>query len=167
MPRTPENITRHELIGLPIRVVDAASADLVGVRGRVVDETMQTIVVSTDSGDKRVPKAEAVFEFALGEESAADQSAADTDTNEAAEVGAGDHSAPDSPRGGRKGSGSSSELGEETAGVRPRQSSPSERSVTPVGRGGCEGEVYVTVDGGRLLSRPADRSKRTGDSKWR
>jgi len=65
MARTPETIARHELIGLPARVVEAASADFVGICGRIVSETMQTLVVSTDSGDKRVPKAESTFELAL------------------------------------------------------------------------------------------------------
>lgn len=167
MKRTPETLARHELIGLPLRVADAPNADLVGISGRVVDETMRTVVVATVSGDKRVPKQDSVFEFALGEEPADEQFAGEN-TNEAAEVTPGDHPAVDSSsRRGRKNSGSSSKLGEETAGVRPRQSLPSEFSVTPVGQGGCEGEVYVTVDGSRLLSRPADRTQRTGDSKWR
>jgi len=165
MPRTPETLTRHELIGLPIRVVDAASADSVGISGRVVSETMNTLVVSTESGDKRVPKAESVFEIAVSEESIDDQGAG-VHTNEAAEVTAGDHPAVDpSDRRGRKDSGSSSKLGKETAGVRPRQSLPSECSVNQ--QGGCQGGVYVTVDGSRLLSRPAERTERTGDSKWR
>ena len=166
MARTPETLTRHELVGLPIRVADAPNADLVGTSGRVVSETMRTLVVASVSGDKRVPKADSVFEFVLGAEPAFDHGAGTT--NEAAEASTGDHPAGDDPRRvGRKDSGSSSELGEETAGVRPRQSWPSGRSANPVGQGGCEGEVYVTVDGSRLLSRPADRTQRTGDSKWR
>src|SRR6056297_3796835 len=109
MPRTPETLTRHELIGLPLRVADAASADYVGLSGRVVGETMNTLVVSTESGDKRVPKAESVFEIAVSGESI-DNQGAGVHTDEAAEVAAGDHPAADSHAGGRKGSGSSSEL---------------------------------------------------------
>ena len=164
MARTPETIARHELIGLPARVVEAASADFVGICGRIVSETMQTLVVSTDSGDKRVPKAESTFELAL-KAASKDEQGAGVHTDEAAEVSAGDHPAGDSHEGGRKDSGSSSKLGEETAGVRPRQSWPSECSENQ--QGGCEGGVYVTVDGSRLLSRPAERTQRTGDSKWR
>ena len=164
MPRTPETLARHELIGLPVRVVDAPSADFVGIAGRIVSETMKTLVVETAAGDKRVPKAASTFELKLSEESA-DEQGAGVHTNEAAEVPAGDHPAGDSQTGGRKDSGSSSKLGTETAGVRPRQSLPSECSVNQ--RGGCQGGVYVTVDGSRLLSRPAERTERTGDSKWR
>jgi len=166
MPRTPETLTRHELIGLPVRVVDAPSADFVGISGRIVSETMKTLVVETAAGDKRVPKAASTFELKLSEESA-DEQGAGVHTNEAAEVAAGDHPAADlSPRQSRKDSGSSSKLGTETAGVRPRQSLPSECSANP-SQGGCQGGVYVTVDGSRLLSRPAERTERTGDSKWR
>lgn len=52
-------------------------------------------------------------------------------------------------------SGTRSKLGLETAGVRSGQS------------GLCEGVAYVTVDGGRLLSRPALRTENNGESRWR
>ena len=40
---TPETIRAHELVGLRARVVAADNADLVGVAGRVVDETTNTL----------------------------------------------------------------------------------------------------------------------------
>jgi len=153
MPLTPETLTRHELIGVPIRVADAPNADLVGISGCVVSETMNTFVVATASGDKRVPKAGTTFEMAL-DGPTTDRAVGTTD--EAAAAGVDDHAAVGSP----------SELGEDTAGVRPRQSWPSGCSANPF-EGGCEGGVYVTVDGTRLRSRPAARTERTGDSKWR
>jgi len=54
-----------------------------------------------------------------------------------------------------KASGTTFELPSETAGPRAGQS------------GGCEGVAYVTVDGARLLSRPALRSEKAGVSTWR
>ncbi|MFT4891484.1 MAG: ribonuclease P protein subunit POP4, partial [Halobacteriales archaeon] len=45
MPLTPETLPRHELVGLPVRVADAPNPDLVGIEGRVVRETMRTLVV--------------------------------------------------------------------------------------------------------------------------
>jgi RNase P/RNase MRP subunit p29 len=162
MPLTPETLTKHELIGVPMRVADAPNPDLVGISGRVVSETMQTFVVATDSGAKRVPKQETTFEVAL-DVSIADRTAGHTD--EAAESGVDDH-ATAAPAGRDRDSGRPSKLGEDTAGVRPRQSSPSGCSANPFA-GGCEGGIYVTVDGSRLLARPAERTQRTGDSKWR
>jgi len=158
MPLTPETLTRHELIGVPIRVADAPNPDLVGISGRVVSETMRTFVVATDSGEKRVPKVGTTFEMALVP--TADQTAGDTDEAAAAGVAEDTHS------GVRPTAGSPFELGEDTAGVRPRQSWPSGCSANPVA-GGCEDGVYVTVDGHTLCARPAARTERTGDSKWR
>ena len=62
---TPETLVRHELAGLSVRVVDATHEGYVGIEGRVVDETANTLLVGRDSGVRQVPKAAATFEFAL------------------------------------------------------------------------------------------------------
>lgn len=64
----PETLVRHEIVGLDVEVIDAPNADLVGVAGRVVDETEQTVLVSKDDGTDevaQVPKAGTTFRFAL------------------------------------------------------------------------------------------------------
>lgn len=126
MPLTPETLTRHELNGLPVRVVDAANPALVGIEGRVVAETRGTLRVASADRVRQVQKQGSKFEFALTDEPA--------------------------DRANR--SGTASKRGSETAGVRSGQS------------GSCEGAAYVTVDGARLLSRPALRTEKAGDSKW-
>ena len=63
---TPETILAHELVGLRVRVVEADNEDLVGIAGRVVEETTNTLRI--EGGDERVrtvPKSGATFEFAL------------------------------------------------------------------------------------------------------
>ncbi|MFB6194297.1 MAG: ribonuclease P protein component 1 [Halobaculum sp.] len=81
-------------------------------------------------GDKRVPKREATFEFAVP-------------TDEAAST---------------RVLGSTFELPWETAGTgTPRPAGQS---------GGCEDVGYVTVDGARLVARPARRTERAGDTLW-
>ena len=150
---SPETLTRHELVGLPVRVADADSDAHVGIAGRVLFETVNTLVVRTGSGDKRVPKRGTTFEFAVVETATAR-------TDEAADDG--------------QSSGSTSQLGPDTTGVRPRQSGPSESTTAVVGdgadsasrRGECKDVVYVTVDGTRLRDRPAERTER-GVSQWR
>jgi ribonuclease P protein subunit POP4 len=79
---TPATVVRHELIGLTAEVVDDACADRIGLAGRVVDETTQTLLIerertdadatpdaageaSDDGAVVRVPKATAHFAFAL------------------------------------------------------------------------------------------------------
>lgn len=54
--RTPRNILQHELIGLDCEVVDAENKSQVGIKGRVIDETMKTVVLETKSNRKIVPK---------------------------------------------------------------------------------------------------------------
>jgi ribonuclease P protein subunit POP4 len=164
MALTPDSLIRHELNGLPVRVADAANADLVGISGRVVVETMKTFHVDDGSRVRQVPKKGSCFEFALTTDDAK-RAAASFGTDEAADAPAA--------------SGSVSELGSETAGVRPGKSGPSAASRN-WGRGAsqsqdgfdpsaddeCENTVYVTVDGNQLLSRPAARTERGGDSTW-
>ncbi|MFO7927252.1 MAG: ribonuclease P protein component 1 [Halobacteriota archaeon] len=63
---TPESLVRHELAGLHVTVADASNPDLVGISGRVRDETMKTLLVATSDGVKQVPKAGTTFRFVVG-----------------------------------------------------------------------------------------------------
>ncbi|MWV39209.1 MULTISPECIES: ribonuclease P protein component 1 [Natrialba] len=133
MALTPETLPRHELNGLPVRVVDSDDDGRVGLEGRVVIETTNTlsIEVRTD-GESRVvtvPKSGSTFEFAI--------------TDEAADS--------------TKESGTTSKLADTQPGGTER-SAPSDSAG--------EGVAYVTVDGSRLLSRPARRTETNGDSPW-
>jgi len=156
---TPETLTRHELVGLPVRVVDAPNPDLVGVTGRVAAETERTLVVRgpTASGvrDRRVPKGDTQFLFGLPADGSG---AADATGVTGGATVPPTTDATDEAAGRRKGPGSAFELPWETPGT---------GSARPAGKsGGCEDVVYVTVDGRRLLSRPAFRTERAGDSTW-
>ncbi|WP_135806702.1 ribonuclease P protein component 1 [Halorussus marinus] len=141
MPLTPETLTRHELNGLSVRVVDAANPDLVGIEGRVVAETRATLSVASADRVRQVQKQGSTFEFAL--------------TDEPADCsGPRSEPRPVSRDGAAKESGTASKRGSETAGGRSGQS------------GHCEGVAYVTVDGARLLSRPELRTEKAGESRW-
>ena len=67
---TPETLARHELAGLDVTVADAPNSDIVGISGRVRDETMKTLLVATGDGVKQVPKAGTTFRFELDEREA-------------------------------------------------------------------------------------------------
>jgi ribonuclease P protein subunit POP4 len=64
---SPENLVRHELIGLPVEVVESTNPSLTGISGRVVDETRNTFLIETRSGDKCVPKSCNCFIFTLSQ----------------------------------------------------------------------------------------------------
>ncbi|QCC46744.1 ribonuclease P protein component 1 [Halobellus limi] len=182
MALTPETLTRHELNGLRVAVVDAPNPDLVGIEGRVVVETMRTLHVDVSGSDadavavesdatatavggdaddatetrrarvKQVPKGGTTFEFALPSR---DERPGRTD--EAADAA--------------KASGTASKLRSETAGgFEAGQSGRRAADAAAASRRNaenCEGVAYVTVDGTRLLSRPALRTEKAGDTLWR
>ncbi len=72
MPRTWRNILRHEFIGLRCEVVDSKNKCQVGIKGVVIDETRNTIVIRTKRGDKRIEKRGRVFRFWLDDGSVVD-----------------------------------------------------------------------------------------------
>lgn len=65
MTITPQNILRHELIGLSTRVLRATDPNVVGVRGIVVDETRNTITISNRRRKVMIPKGVSTFRFDL------------------------------------------------------------------------------------------------------
>ena len=54
--RGATNILRHELIGLDIEIVDAQNESLVGIKGVVIDETRNCLIIGTKDGEKKVLK---------------------------------------------------------------------------------------------------------------
>lgn len=56
MNLSPENLPRHELIGLHVKVEGGCNPALVGLSGRVVDETRNTLLLETERGERRVAK---------------------------------------------------------------------------------------------------------------
>ncbi|MHA2065618.1 MAG: ribonuclease P protein component 1 [Candidatus Thorarchaeota archaeon] len=62
---TPKELVRHELIGLEARVLESSNPSQVGLSGRVVDETRQTLSLETKKGVKSFAKDQCVFSFRL------------------------------------------------------------------------------------------------------
>ncbi|QCJ46157.1 ribonuclease P protein subunit [Haloprofundus sp. MHR1] len=184
MALTPERLARHELNGLPVRVAAADNPDLVGIAGRVVVETMQTLHVDCDVpaaarlfGDEvaergarvvQVPKRGTTFEFAL-ERTDGGPTTGPSRTNEAAGNRRDNlDESSDTRRRRRKAPGSASKRESETAGDLAGQSGSTREGSSDDGLSDdCEGAVYVTVDGAKLLSRPALRTENVGESTWR
>lgn len=62
----PRDILRHELIGLECVVVDAHEPSLVGLKGEVVDETRNMLILRKERKERKIPKENATFQFSLG-----------------------------------------------------------------------------------------------------
>ncbi len=57
------NPRKHELIGLEVEIVRSTDAALTGLRGRIVDETRNTLLVEAGGREKRIPKHGNRFRF--------------------------------------------------------------------------------------------------------
>lgn len=67
MKITPRNLPRHELIGLKVEVVESPNSFQKGLRGEIVFETMNTLIIDTARGRKVVPKKNRLFKIQLPE----------------------------------------------------------------------------------------------------
>jgi len=62
---TPQNILRHELIGLNVKIAVAKDPSMRGIKGKIVNESRNMLTI-VDGGRKRlVPKDIATFRFKL------------------------------------------------------------------------------------------------------
>lgn len=66
----PEELAKHELIGLKVRVAGSRNESQKGIEGTVIDETKNMLVISSQAGEKKVFKEQSIFIFTLqtGEE---------------------------------------------------------------------------------------------------
>jgi ribonuclease P protein subunit POP4 len=168
MPVTPETLPRHELAGLQVAVVDAPNPDLVGIAGRVVRETRGTLVIEgvapaarrTRGGDSEGASLPRTTRAAEPREEAAEPASPGEKQvpkrGTVFEFALTDEAAPD-----REAGGTASKLRSDTAGAAADEATVAGQS------GRCEGVAYVTVDGARLLSRPARRTEKGGAPTWR
>lgn len=60
---TPTNLIRHELIGLDVVVSESLNPLSIGIQGKVIDETQQTLTIQTKKGNKKILKRLSTFVF--------------------------------------------------------------------------------------------------------
>mgnify|MGYP001607056023 FL=1 len=49
-------IERHELIGLNLEITDAKNKKLIGIKGKILDETKNMFIIKTKNSTKRIIK---------------------------------------------------------------------------------------------------------------
>jgi ribonuclease P protein subunit POP4 len=62
--RNKNNLHKHELTGLTVKVVQSGDGGMIGMEGTVVDETRETLVIE-EGKQRTIPKRGMVFEFTL------------------------------------------------------------------------------------------------------
>ncbi len=65
MPITPENLVRHELMGLAVKIVESSDPTQKGVSGKVVGESYNTLTIEHSGREKDFVKSECVFVFTI------------------------------------------------------------------------------------------------------
>jgi len=61
----PENLLRHELIGLNVEVLKSTDLSQEGLTGQVIGETKNTLTLRTSKGERTVQKKGTVFKVFL------------------------------------------------------------------------------------------------------
>lgn len=62
---TKKNLLYSTFIGLKAEVMNSSQRSLVGLKGTIVDETKNLIVIETKEKEVKVPKVSATFRFTL------------------------------------------------------------------------------------------------------
>ncbi len=65
MSITPQNLVRHELMGLKVKVKNSTNKSQIKLQGKVIDETYKTLKIETNKGEKIIPKNTTIFIFEL------------------------------------------------------------------------------------------------------
>jgi ribonuclease P protein subunit POP4 len=60
-----EELVKHELIGLAVKVVKSENSSQEGMEGEVVDETKNMLVIRSKGAEKKVFKGQSSFIFTL------------------------------------------------------------------------------------------------------
>lgn len=63
---TSDNITSHEFIGLNTEITKSSNPQVVGLNGRIVDETKSMFTINTEKGIKSIEKASNSWKFSIG-----------------------------------------------------------------------------------------------------
>jgi len=58
-------IVQHELIGLNAKIVKSSHPNYVGIEGKVINETRNTIIITHGNKNKTIVKETAVFHFTM------------------------------------------------------------------------------------------------------
>jgi len=65
MAITPQNLVRHELIGLKVKITKSTDPTQKRMSGTVVDETYNTFIIKSKGKEKTIPKKNSIFMFTL------------------------------------------------------------------------------------------------------
>ncbi|QLH06695.1 ribonuclease P protein component 1 [Nitrosopumilus ureiphilus] len=62
---TADNITSHEFIGLNTEIVKSTNPQVIGLNGRIINETKSMFTINTENGSKLIAKSTNSWKFSI------------------------------------------------------------------------------------------------------
>ncbi|QLH04701.1 ribonuclease P [Nitrosopumilus oxyclinae] len=62
---TADNITSHEFIGLDTEIIQSTNSQVVGLNGRITNETKSMFTINTENGSKSIAKSTNSWKFSI------------------------------------------------------------------------------------------------------
>ncbi|MDH3313386.1 MAG: ribonuclease P protein subunit [Nitrosopumilus sp.] len=62
---TADNITSHEFIGLNTEIVKSTNPQVIGLNGRIINETKSMFTINTENGTKSIAKSTNSWKFSI------------------------------------------------------------------------------------------------------
>ncbi len=62
---TVDNITSHEFIGLHTEITQSSNSQIIGLNGRIIDETKSMFRINTKNGIKSIAKSKNSWKFSI------------------------------------------------------------------------------------------------------
>lgn len=62
---TAENITSHEFIGLNTEIIASSNPQVIGLNGRIINETKSMFTINTQRGIKSISKSQNNWKFSI------------------------------------------------------------------------------------------------------
>jgi ribonuclease P protein subunit POP4 len=62
---TVDNITSHEFIGLDTEITQSTNPQIIGLNGRIINETKSMFTINTDKGVKSIAKSQNSWKFSI------------------------------------------------------------------------------------------------------
>jgi len=62
---TIDNITSHEFIGLDTEIIQSTNPQVIGLNGRIINETKSMFTINTKNGSKSIAKSTNSWKFSI------------------------------------------------------------------------------------------------------
>ncbi|MCD4740384.1 ribonuclease P protein subunit [archaeon] len=58
-----KQLAEHTIIGLKCEITNSSQRNIVGLKGKIIDETLNTITIETKNGEKQIQKKTTTFQI--------------------------------------------------------------------------------------------------------